>query len=157
LIHLLKARGSCIASGRLNKIDYWDGQIDEYLQKKGKEDTQRIISAFVTFNTEEGYNEALRYIDNPSWLKKKEKDLLGSTLKMESAGEPGNIIWENKHIKGWVFYSKFITGFGAVSIMLLISFSIIVYLQIKSLHLDNEYPQIDCKELFLNYDRERIE
>jgi hypothetical protein len=86
-----------------------------------------VISAFITFKTEDGYNEAIRCMENPTWYSNKH-ELLGSKIKIEPADEPGNIIWENKHVKGLTFLKRVIIGISAVSIMLLISFSIIIYL-----------------------------
>jgi hypothetical protein len=70
LINLLKNRGACIASGKHKKIKEHDTKIDKFLNElKGKEEVQKILGAFITFKTEDGYNEALRYIENPDFLK----------------------------------------------------------------------------------------
>ena len=70
LIKLLKDRGACIASGKHAKIGIHDKRINKFLNEAGgKEEVQKILGAFITFKTEDGYNEALRYIDNPDFLK----------------------------------------------------------------------------------------
>lgn len=70
LIKLLKERGALIASGKHKLVRSYDEKINKYLlEKNGKDDLQTILSAFVTFKTEEGYNEALRFIENPNFLK----------------------------------------------------------------------------------------
>ena len=117
---------------------------------------QEILSAFITFETEEGYNEALRFIDNPDFLKNDQKLLLGSKLKMEDADEPGNIIWESKHIKGFNLFKRVMFGLGMVAVILIISFSVIVTLQTKSVELDRMYPKIDCVKLQETYIHENI-
>ena len=138
LIKLLKNRGACIASGKHKKIKIHDDRIDKFFNgaAKGKEEVQKILGAFIIFKTEDGYNEALRYIENPDFLKAEQKMLLGSKLKMEDADEPGNIIWESKHIKGFNLFKRIMLGLGLIAIMLIISFSVIVSLQIKSVRLD---------------------
>jgi hypothetical protein len=78
---------------------------------------------------------------------------------MEDADEPGNIIWESKHIKGFNLYKRILLGLGLIAIMLIISFSVIVSLMIKSVRLDSDFPKIDCGKLYSDYagDEQRIE
>ena len=104
--------------------------IRDYLEGPDKKELETILSAFVTFKTEEGYNEALRFMKNPQYLSAEDAKLLGKNFKIEEADEPGNIIWECKHIKGWNLYKRLIMGLGLVAILLVISFTVIVQLQI---------------------------
>ena len=47
---------------------------------------------------------------------------------MVDADEPGNIIWESKHIKGFNLYKRILIGLSLIATMLIISFSVIVSL-----------------------------
>ena len=69
LIKLLKERGYYIASCNMDMIKQCDKKINDYLTLEGgKKDLTEILSAFVIFKTESGYNEALRYIESPDYL-----------------------------------------------------------------------------------------
>jgi hypothetical protein len=64
--------------------------------------------------------------------------------KFIPATEPTNIIWENRHIKGFnygarVFIALFITG-----VMLGLSFALIIGFKQTSIYYENKFPKVDC-------------
>jgi hypothetical protein len=60
---LLKKRGKCITKLDEDGMRKVERKINKYLQSaKGQKETNTIISAFVTFKTEEGHDEAQNYI-----------------------------------------------------------------------------------------------
>lgn len=58
-------------------------KIDKYIQNGGKEETCQIVSAFIIFETEEGYEEALDIINDNSHLKNYEERILGRKIYMK--------------------------------------------------------------------------
>ena len=61
----------------------------------------RPVTAFLTFNTQEGYERALKYwgpeADKPVEVTENHK-FCDVQIKVTPAPEPSNIIWENRHI-----------------------------------------------------------
>ena len=127
LIKLLKERGELIRAEDWKKVQKIEAEIN-VLKEKKLEKLKTPISAFVTFESEEGQCRALK-------LKKKEKvyPKLATfiegiePLEVKETVEPSDIIWENRHIhkskrsrKEW----KVITILAAA---LFISFLIIYY------------------------------
>jgi len=52
---------------------------------------QTPVSAFVTWETEEAVNRALKYSETPQCK------VLGQEIDLQNASEPTDIIWENRH------------------------------------------------------------
>ena len=81
LIELLKERGEQIKMGKNEEtINEQNKIIDNYLNKnnqKGKKDLTTIIGAYVTFQTEDGFNEAIQFIKHPEYLCKKHNNICG--------------------------------------------------------------------------------
>jgi|TARA_B110000285_G_scaffold199866_1_gene233305 hypothetical protein len=75
-------------------VDRINNEIANALKKEDSElldNLQRPCTVFVTFESEEGYNRALVYNENPTCR------LLGESVKITEASEPTDIIWENRH------------------------------------------------------------
>lgn len=57
------------------------------------------MTAFITFETQEGHERALKYEKKfYPWQRGESKTLLGEKLILEQAEEPSDIIWENRHV-----------------------------------------------------------
>jgi len=72
-------------------------KIDD-LKTANLEKYTRPVSAFLTFENEEGLNRCLNYnetIQDPMY--EEYKTFLGEELEIEEASEPTDIIWENRH------------------------------------------------------------
>ena len=66
LIQLMKKRGTMMAQGNLQGTKTINKEIDDYMKSKvGRKEMNTIIAAYVTFNTEEGHDEAQNYIREP--------------------------------------------------------------------------------------------
>ena len=99
------------------------------MKNGGKEEICEIVSAFITFETEDGYNEAMEIARGKSFLKKHEQMLLGSRMKILRAIEPANVVWENKHIKGLQVYQRMSRVIAIMIVILFFTFSIITEIQ----------------------------
>ena len=86
VIEILKVRGLCIKTSNWDKLKLMEIRLEEVMQR----DMYKLtipIQAFVTMETEDGYN---------AMMKDKHFDLLGSTSTVIQATEPTNIVWENR-------------------------------------------------------------
>ena len=142
LIKLLVKRGTAITNLDFDTVDKLDADILEligdYKIDNGVETGMYMkltkpVCAFVTFETDDGKNEALAYSEKKSWYKpSKTKDIAQMTIcndipKFKDTSEPTNIIWENRHIKG-VNYGARVCGAVMIAIfMLTIAFFVIFF------------------------------
>jgi len=140
LIALLKKRGTAIASLQFEAMDKLDREIIDLIMNtedgEPKKDDNgveseindaydsltRPVCTFITFETDDGYLEALNY-SKRNWFQRRYAEyrgqdadgnaplLLGRAVNFTAASEPTNIIWENRHIKGANYFARFM---GAV-------------------------------------------
>jgi len=72
------------------------------LIKKEHESLNTPVAAFITFQTQEGYERACNIVKKKELIDTGNYDsrlqLLGQPLFFEEAPEPANIIWENRQI-----------------------------------------------------------
>jgi len=94
LIKLLKERGELIRAEDWKKVQKIETEINELKEKK-LEKLKTPISAFVTFESEEGQCRALKLKDFPDLA-----TLIVGTepIEFKQTVEPSDIIWENRHI-----------------------------------------------------------
>lgn len=87
----------------------------------------RPVTAFLTFENEEGINRAKVYNDvvDADDQYADIRTLLGSRLEIEDAAEPTDIIWENRHFTTLQRFNRSMIVIGCVFVLLLISFAII--------------------------------
>jgi len=93
----------------------------------------RPVCAFITFESDDGYNEALSYTKK-GWLSKvtaaedaaTTANILGRPVEFTAATEPTNIIWENRWVKGVHLYKRVVIAIILISIMIALSFSFIL-------------------------------
>lgn len=82
------------------------------------------MSAFITFESEEGYNRALAV---------KEKDMkinwMNKRLSFDPAPEPTDIIWENREFTNHQRFIRLLISILVTMILLAISFTIIIVLK----------------------------
>lgn len=121
LLNLLKERGSYVASGKLSKVPKINEKIHKLCVEK-KEEYTRPVTAFITFERQEGKDRALKYFadpkahrkienvedDDPDAVARRDREaevlaqvdraLLGSDIVCYSASEPTDILWENRHV-----------------------------------------------------------
>ena len=95
LILALRKRGQLIASQKFDKMREQEEVVNRLFEDFDKLTVP--VSAFITFEEEDGKIIALKYNGD--------KQLLGQSLKLINASEPTDIIWENRHFT-WFDYVK---------------------------------------------------
>jgi hypothetical protein len=75
---------------------------------------------------------------------------------MINAGDPSNIIWENKHIQSWTKVGRYILCTIVVFLITAAAFYAITMLKIQSNLLTKRYANIDCPKISELYSAEEI-
>jgi hypothetical protein len=101
------------------------------------------VVAFITFESDDGANEALAYSKYKKWyqasdpndcMEKFEREpILGEKVVFIAATEPTNIQWENRHIKGINYMGRIFAAILVVLFVLAISFVTIVTFKVQSI------------------------
>ena len=93
----------------------------------------RPVCAFITFESDDGYNEAINYSKKVAWYSLRNTDddfetemLLNNIPKFIAATEPTNIIWENRHIKGINYGARVVGALIITGVMMALSFAMII-------------------------------
>lgn len=161
LLGLLKKRGGYVASGKLHKVPELNEKIDT-LCKANKAEYTRPVTAFVTFERQEGKDRCLKYFADPKTtknievvdavqnpgqvseeqrvLEEVEKVLLRENIYCYSASEPSDILWENRHVTWKRRKINQMVVFCLSAIFLILMFFLFVWM--KSLAVTNmfRYP-----------------
>ncbi|CDW90155.1 UNKNOWN [Stylonychia lemnae] len=149
LISKLKTRGFMIGNGQYNKLDTVDQQIDRIKETQ----IQRIVrpvAAFITFETQEGYERAcnLKEKRNIFCQLQSKLDFLGQPLAFTEATEPTNIIWENRYLNDVQrFMRKLIV---AVLVGIFLALTVFIFFLLKKATIDNQQkypPSKDCDQI----------
>jgi hypothetical protein len=125
LINLLKQRGLAIKFEKFDLMRKINKQIDE-LKSEGIEQYTRPVSAFLTFENEEGLNRCLNYnetVEDPKY--DHYKHMLGEELAIDEASEPTDIIWENRSFTSWERLIRTFIVVGIVFLLLCGSFVVV--------------------------------
>ena len=112
-----------------------DKQISDLIKNQDNyEELTRPVCAFITFKSDDGYNECLNYSKKLQWYERNNVNaeidhemILNEDPYFIAATEPTNIIWENRHIKGINFASRVCGAILISAFMLMISFVLIIY------------------------------
>lgn len=93
----------------------------------------RPVTAFLTFENEEGLNRALNYhetvtVDNAY---SDIRTLLGEPLRIKDAAEPTDIIWENRRFTTFERTKRSLIVIAVIILLLFCSFVIIFILSLK--------------------------
>jgi hypothetical protein len=117
-----------------------DGQVND----EKYDNLTRPVTAFITFNSDDGLNEALLYNkqdafyrDNSNENQFVHKRILDVIPRFIQATDPTNIIWEHRHIKGIRYGCRVFSALVIAFIMLTLSFTVIINFkqeQIKNLN-----------------------
>jgi len=99
LIALLRTRGSIVAAGQFGKLPPVDVKINE-LKTHDLQALTKPVSAFITFETQDGYERAceLKGTEKCNGEVIADKEFDGAPLFFVEAPEPTNIIWEHRQI-----------------------------------------------------------
>lgn len=152
LITMLRTRGSAIKNELYDDMRKSDKEINEYVQGNLKT-IARPVTAFITFENEEGLNRALNYHEavDKDPTKQDLKTLLGEELNIEAASEPTDIIWENRHFTQWDRVKRASIVIGVICVMLCISAVSIYYLTAYSTSLYYQYPIVACDGFYASF------
>jgi hypothetical protein len=109
----------------------------------------RPVTAFITFENEEGLNRCQGYKDTVQSDSQfaEIRTLLGQELDFQDASEPTDIIWENRHFTRWDRIKRTIIVCICVFILLAISFSFIFICSQGANRPLLKYPATNCKEI----------
>ena len=158
LINLLKKRGAAITALNFDKMRDYDKELEAMIHDKDNyDDITRPVCAFITFESDDHYNEACSFAKVKGFAKMKEAAAqAGGAAKKEKiqievlgnndpefipATEPTNIIWENRHIKGIKFGLRACSAITIVIMMLLITFVAILFSKSKSIQFQALIPK----------------
>ena len=152
LLNLLATRGSAVTSGKFDKLPAINEKLQELKDTK-KNKLIRPVAAFLTFNTQEGYERALKY-----WGPNSEKNgfselteahkFCDTVIKVKPAPEPSNIIWENRHFtRKKKLRNKIIVAF-VILCLLGLAFALFTYAKMKVSDIQERYPPtFDCTDI----------
>ena len=135
----MRKRGAAIKTQNWKQMHAVNEQINA-MKVRNFQNLLRPVSAFVTFESEEGYQRAQK-MDNHGvkWL--------DTQLVADPAPEPTNIIWENLHVTKCSRIFRLLFVIIVILILLAISFTIIVALKGQAKRNNDLYMQGNCKEL----------
>lgn len=127
------------------------------------------VVAFITFESDDGYNTAVSYSKKKKWFQKLQNNqneehegpvqqtIFNKVPMFTPATEPTNIIWENRHIKGFNLGAR-VTGAVLISLfMLILSFGLIIYFKQTAIHYGDKYPNVQCKDLTEQFSKANID
>ena len=147
LINMLKQRGLAIKFEKYDKMRELNKKIDA-LVSANPQKFNRPVTAFLTFENEEGLNRCQNYKDT---VQNEEfadiRTLLGQELDFEDASEPTDIIWENRHFTRWDRIKRTIIVCCCVFVLLSISFSFIFICSQGANRPLLKYPATNCQEI----------
>jgi hypothetical protein len=149
IIELLRQRGEIIKEERWDDME----EIDKKINKHKNEhflDLMTPCSVFITFQCEEGVNRAMEFnktVDSDERYAHLNKWLGNHSIEVESASEPSDIIWENRHFTPAQRLKKKLIVFLVICLLLLCSFRVIFLCSSISLEMLELYPDVECASL----------
>jgi len=157
VIGLLRQRGTAIAQGKFSDISKIDESIDKVATEK-KEQLSTPVSAFITFETQDGSERCSTYL-----MKKTERglknrkyrriNLLGEEPTLLRSTEPSNIIWENLEINKKTMKKR--KCWVTLVVMLFILATFILFTFLKSVSGKNKLkypPSVNCEKFSSEFD-----
>jgi len=130
----------------------YDDQVKQMVSNGDNYDQlTRPVCAFITFESDDGYNEALTF-SKKGWFRSGVDSVSGAAKPMIlgrepvfiAATEPTNIIWENRHIKGINLYTRAIIAIILIAIMLSFAFSFILVAKMYAIHNSSTFAKLNC-------------
>jgi hypothetical protein len=142
MIALLNQRGDAIVDHNIKEKEKIEKKIDE-LKDNDFDELSRPTVAYITFETQEGYERAvnMRYLISHIF---------------EPAVEPTNIIWENSHHSMTGIFIRSIITITIIIFMLIGAFFVFFYLK-KGLMITNQkYMNLNCDRFNENIDSDDL-
>ena len=152
---MLEKRGQAIINMNRDQIEELDNQITE-LKNENREQFCKPVSAFITFETQEGYERAIGFEQTRKcgFPVAPKKNLLSCPMHLNPASEPTNIIWENRHVN---FLTRLTRASIVIAIMVLLmagTFTIFYYMKRTVISNNRKYPNVDCQSMFDLYEND---
>ena len=108
----------------------------------------RPVSAFMSFEDEEGLNRCLTYNET---VQEEEfqhfRTILGQEIDIQEASEPTDIIWENRHFTSFERFKRTLIVVGIVFLLLCGSFIVIFTCSQAATKPILKYPSSNCTEV----------
>lgn len=150
VISLLKSRGQSLVNGQYRQLRKNEEQINKFVKRK-KAELKRPVHAFVTWNSQEGYERCMKHLrtkksffGTPIFNKRK-FEILDIPLQIREAPEPSDIIWENLSQSEEKTKSKQVTSYFLNFIVLAVVFSIFTVLKSNLQRSAERYPEwVEC-------------
>ena len=152
LIGLLRQRGAQVAAGQFRKLPAIDEKINE-LKEKDLQSLTKPVAAFITFETQDGYERACEFkaTRKCTGAIEAEHEFDGAPLYFEEAPEPTNIIWEHRQI---TYNTQMIrTAIVSAIIVFLLFLAFMAFFELKKQTIANynKYPpSTNCNDIFAN-------
>ena len=163
LIKLLQQRGLAITYLQFEKVKELDEKITALFKDEKKvEMLTRPVCAFITFENDEGTNEAIAYSMKSPWYRRSKKHdfeqmtIFNQVPKFKLATEPTNIIWENRHIKGINYGARVFGALLISAFMLILAFFAIFAFKKAQIVNQQRWPNVDCESLVDVYGQDKI-
>ncbi len=152
IITMLRQRGTFIRNLQFDQGREIEEKIDVY-KKENFIDLNRPVTAFLSFESEEGLNRAKNYAEivNSDPRYAEWRLFLGQKIVIEEASEPTDIIWENRHFTDWQRMKRTFVVVIVIIILLLLSFMVLFVCSRKALQSRLKYPRVPCEELYTVY------
>ena len=147
---VLRQRGSSIKNNDWDEYKRLNLVLDD-VKRNLYSDCVTPVSAFVTFELEEGMERCLTLGDSKSRVR-----ILGEQVKVSKAAEPTDIVWENREVTKLSRFVRFILIASTVCAIMLVCFATIVGLQQQTFHIKNKYQRVECSDVEAVYSSEMI-
>jgi hypothetical protein len=136
IIRLLEKRGHAIIYQDFKEKEKIEDEI-EILKNKKFDELVRPNIAYITFETQEGYERAIKIKS-------------GLLHLFEPAVEPTNIIWENSHYTWAHIIWRSTLVISAIVLLCMLSFLIFFYLKIGLANTNQKYMNLNCQSFNKN-------
>jgi len=77
--------------------------------------------------------------------------LIYQPFKFESAAEPTDIIWENRHFTWWNIFTRELIAYSVIVIVLMLSFWGIYAIARESIQVASIFPPVNCTTIESTY------
>lgn len=153
LLHLLQERGTAVASGMFKNLPEVDKKINE-LKKHEANSLTKPVSAFITFETQDGYERACEFEGYYNWKGEliAENEFDGAGLYFNEAPEPTNIIWEHRQITRATQLHRTVIVTVVIIFLLILAFFAFLFLKQATVQAAQKYPAgTNCQEIYEIY------
>lgn len=138
MIDLLTKRGQAIVRYDMKEKRLIEEEIED-LKKTSIEELSRPVIAYVTFETQEGYERAIRIGSGFGYM-------------FSPAVEPTNIIWENSHYSMSVILSRSMVAISVIAGLLVGAFFILLFIKWSLVWSNVKYMNLNCNEFNTHFE-----